>query len=314
MRTPQHLEIGNRSTMNPSQQALVDSHLPLVEHLVLRASAGFPRHVDRSELIAAGTLGLVEAALRYEEDRGVPFARYAARRIRGAVLDAVRSADWAPRSTRQMARAADSATQSLAARTGRTPTDGELSQELGIDRAELQELRGRVHRGVVQSLDTRTGDDEGSSPLERLVDRSRSNPDELLEQEELKGYLRAALEHLPERHRIVVVGHYFEQRSFEELAAFLGVTPSRVSQLRADAVEMIKDAIEAQYESREDAKPVGRVAIRKARFAAEVAAHADWRTRLDASNRTVDDIRRLGMDGVVDHGVSVAAPTAIAGA
>jgi RNA polymerase sigma factor FliA len=286
--------------MTPTQQALVDSHLPLVEHLVLRASASFPRHVDRSELVAAGTLGLVEAALRYDDERGVPFGRYAARRIRGAVLDAVRSADWAPRSTRQLARQADAATQAFAGRNGRTPTDEELSDELGITETELHELRGRVHRGVVQSLEPRGGDDEGSSPIERLFDRSAAGPDEQLEQEELRGYLRSALEHLPERHRIVIVGHYFEQRSFEELADFLGVTPSRVSQLRSDAVEMIRDAIEAQYQPREDAKPVGRVAIRKARFAAEVAAHADWRTRLDASNRSMDAIRRLGIDGVTD--------------
>jgi RNA polymerase sigma factor FliA len=284
--------------MTPAQQALVDSHLPLVEHLVLRASASFPRHVDRSELIAAGTLGLVEAALRYDDERGVPFGRFAARRIRGAVLDAVRSADWAPRSTRQLARQADAATQAFAARNGRTPTDTELSDELGITEPELHELRGRVHRGVIQSLEPRGAGDEGTSPIERLFDRSASGPDEQLEQEELKGYLRSALEHLPERHRVVVVGHYFEQRSFEELADFLGVTPSRVSQLRADAVEMIRDAIEAQYQPRDDTKPVGRVAIRKARFAAEVAAHADWRTRLDASNRSMESIRKLGIDGV----------------
>ncbi|MDZ7678926.1 MAG: sigma-70 family RNA polymerase sigma factor [Acidimicrobiales bacterium] len=296
--------------MNAEQQALVDSHLPLVEHLVLRASAGFPRHVDRGELIAAGTLGLVEAALRFDADRGVPFGRYAARRIRGAVLDAVRSADWAPRSTRQMARQADAATQAFASRTGRTPSDTELSGELGVAESEIQELRGRVHRGVVQSLELRPTDDEGTSPLERLVDRSASSPDEVLEQEELKGYLRAALKHLPERHRIVVVGHYIEQRSFEELAEFLGVTPSRVSQLRADAVEMIRDAIDAQYEPGTETKPVGRVAIRKARFAAEVAAHADWRTRLDASNRSVESMRNLGIDGVVDDRESVTSSAA----
>lgn len=297
--------------MNAAQQHLVDTHLPLVEHLVLRTSSSFPRHVDRSELIAAGTLGLVEAALRYEEDRGVPFGRYAARRIRGAVLDAVRSADWAPRSTRHMARQVDAATQSFAARSGRTPTDSELSEEMGIAEADLQELRGRVHRGVVQSLEPRASDEESSSPIDRLFDRAESSPDELLEQEELKGYLRAALEHLPERHRIVVVGHYFEQRSFEELADYLGVTPSRVSQLRADAVQMIKDAIEAQYTQQDEAKPVGRVAIRKARFAAEVASHADWRSRLDASNRSMDSIRRLGIEGVDSDDTDL---TAVAGA
>jgi RNA polymerase sigma factor for flagellar operon FliA len=286
--------------MTAEQRRLVDAHLPLVEHLVLRVSANFPRHVDRSELIAAGSLGLVEAAMRYDAERGVPFGRYAARRIRGAVLDAVRSADWAPRSTRQLARQADAATQAFAARNGRTPTDEELSGELGIEADELAEMRGRVHRGVVQSLDTRSGEDEGASPMDRLFDRSASGADEVLESEELKGYLRSALQHLPERHRIVVVGHYFEQRSFEELADFLGVTPSRISQLRADAVEMIKDGLEAQFTPAPEGKPVGRVAIRQARFAAEIASHADYRSRLDSSNRSMESIRELGIDGLDD--------------
>lgn len=290
--------------MTAQQRDLVDAHLPLVEHLVLRVSANFPRHVDRSELIAAGSLGLVEAALRYDEDRGVPFGRYAARRIRGAVLDAVRSADWAPRSTRQLARQADAATQAFAARVGRTPSDEELADELGIAASDLSEMRGRVHRGVVQSLEPRAHQEEGTSPLERIFDRSAAGADEMLEQEELLGYLRSALEHLPERHRIVIVGHYFEQRSFDELADFLGVTPSRVSQLRADAVEMIKDGLEAQYAPKADAKPVGRVAIRQARFASEIASHADWRSRLDASSRSMDSIRQLGIDGLADTAVT----------
>jgi RNA polymerase sigma factor FliA len=293
--------------MTAEQRQLVDSHLPLVEHLVLRVSANFPRHVDRSELVAAGSLGLVEAAMRYDADRGVPFGRYAARRIRGAVLDAVRSADWAPRSTRQLARQADAATQAFAARHGRTPSDEELSVELGIDADELVEMRGRVHRGVVQSLEPRGTEDEGTSPLDRLFDRSASGADEVLESEELKGYLRSALQHLPERHRIVVVGHYFEQRSFEELADYLGVTPSRISQLRADAVEMIKDGLDAQYRPAPEGKPVGRVAIRQARFAAEIASHADHRTRLDASNRSMDSIRQLGIDGVANDETAVPA-------
>lgn len=297
--------------MSAEQQQLVDSHLPLVEHLVVRASAGFPRHVDRSELIAAGTLGLVEAALRYDGERGVPFGRFAARRIRGAVLDAVRSADWAPRSTRQMARQADAATQAFATRTGRTPEDAELASEMGITEQELQDLRGKVHRGVVQSLEPRLAEEDGTGLMDRLFDRSAVGADEMLEQEELKGYLRSALEHLPERHRVVVIGHYFEQRSFEELADFLGVTPSRVSQLRSDAVDMIRDAIEAQYKPRDNSKPVGRVAIRKAHFAAEVATHADWRSRLDASNRTMEQIRRLGIDGIEANESSV---SAVAGA
>ncbi|MFA5566281.1 MAG: FliA/WhiG family RNA polymerase sigma factor [Acidimicrobiia bacterium] len=291
----------NPQPLNAEQRELVDAHLPMVEHLVLRVSSSFPRHVDRGDLISAGMVGLVEAAMRYDEARGVPFSRYAARRIRGSVLDAVRSTDWAPRSARQLSRAADSATQELAARSGRIPTDAELAAEIGISLAELTEMRGRIQRGVIHSLEARTSGD-GARIEDRLTDTSVSGPDELLEQEELKGYLRAAIEHLPERHRIVVVGHYFEQRSFEELASFLGVTPSRISQLRSDAVEMIKDGIEAQYEPPSSEKVVGRVALRQARFASEIASHSDWRSRIDKAARTFDSLSRFGIDGVEDGG------------
>src|SRR3954468_2894964 len=98
---------------------LIEEHLPLVKHVVFQVAAHFPRHVDRDELARAGALGLVEAAQRYDPRRGVPFNRFAAQRIRGAILDAVRSADWAPRSVRTLARQLDQAEQRLATELGR---------------------------------------------------------------------------------------------------------------------------------------------------------------------------------------------------
>ena len=129
----------------------VEQHLPLVEQIVLQVAVNFPRHVDRGELVRAGVLGLVEAANRYDHERGVPFDRFAARRIRGAVLDAVRSADWAPRSVRSASRKADTIEQELAARLGRVPTVQELAQALGASVEELAHLRNRVFRSLLQN-------------------------------------------------------------------------------------------------------------------------------------------------------------------
>src|ERR1700761_3904561 len=145
-----------REPVDRRRQQLIEANLPLVEHLVLRVSVGFPRFVERQELVAAGMLGLTEAAQNYDFDRGVPFAGYAARRIRGAVLDVARSNDWTPRSVRQLARATDQATQGLTSQLGRHPSDVELAEEIGISVDELRKLRDQLERGVVAALDRRT--------------------------------------------------------------------------------------------------------------------------------------------------------------
>src|SRR6185436_19725775 len=111
---------------------LIEEHLPLVGHVVFQVAAHFPRHVDRDELARAGALGLVEAAQRFDPRRGVPFNRFAAQRIRGAILDAVRSADWAPRSVRSLARKLEGVEQRLATELGRVPSAREMAEALGM--------------------------------------------------------------------------------------------------------------------------------------------------------------------------------------
>jgi RNA polymerase sigma factor FliA len=270
--------------------AEVERFLPLVEQIVLQVAVNFPRHVDRGELVRAGVLGLVEAAHRFEEGRGVPFDRFAARRIRGAILDAVRSADWAPRSVRSMSRRADAAEQKLASDLGRVPTIDELAGQLGVATKDIMNLRDRVFRSVVLALDYRLGDeDEDLSLVDVLVDRTSPEPEEELEGREMRSYLRDAVKLLPERHRFVIVGYFLESKTSEDLARFLGVTESRISQLRSEALVMLKEGIEAQYvpvvEESEDTS--GRVARRKAMYASNISSQSDWRSRLDRDNTPV---------------------------
>lgn len=260
--------------MEQRRAELVERHLPLVEQVVLRVSSAFPRFVDRSELVAAGTLGLVEAAERFDFDRGVPFAGYAVQRIRGAVLDTARSEDWSPRSARQLARQVEDVTQELAREHRCGPSDEQVAARLSITADELRRMREQVNRGVVRALNSRQDLDRQDDD-DVMVDRTAPGLEELLEDDEMRVYLRAALSSLSDRHRIVVVGLYLEGRSFDEIASLLGVTPSRVSQLRADALEIIRHGIESQFGPRSTERPKGRVAIRQARFAAEVARRAD---------------------------------------
>ena len=265
----------------------IDEYLPLVEQIVAQVAVNFPRHVDRGELVRAGVLGLVEAAHRYDDTRGVPFDRFAALRIRGAILDAVRAADWAPRSVRALARRVDATEQELANRLSRMPSPEELASATGTSVTELRGLRDRVFRSVVLTLDYRAGADDPDMTLgDMLSDRTATEPDEELETRELLAYLRDAVCLLPERHRIVVVGYFLEGRSSDELARLLGVTESRVSQLRSEALVMLRDGIEAQYvhpEPVEETPPTGRVGRRKNAYAAAIGTSSRWQDRLTLS-------------------------------
>jgi len=270
---------------------LIEQHLPLVKHIVFQVAVHFPRHVDRDELARAGALGLVEAARRFDESRGVPFDRFAAQRIRGAILDAVRAADWAPRSVRTLARRLEGVEQRLATELGRVPNSVEMAEALGMTRDELARLQDRLFRSVVLALEHEVSDstEEDLTLIDVLCDRSAVEPLEELETRELHAYLRDAVHLLPERHRLVIVGYFLEGRTSQELARFLGVTESRVSQLRSEALAMLKEGIEAQYAG-PVAPPehsIGRVARRKATYAAAISEASPWQNRLGQVAPTV---------------------------
>ncbi len=261
---------------------LIEKHLPLVNHVVLQVAVHFPRYVDRQELARAGALGLVEAARRYDASRGVPFDRFAARRIRGAILDSVRSADWAPRSVRTLGRKLEQVEQELANADGQLPSTRAVAEALGMSHDELHRLLDRVFRSVVLALEhiVNSPDDDDLSLVDVLADRTAVEPSEELETRELLGYLRDAVGLLPERHRVVIVGYFLDGRSSLELAQLLDVTESRISQLRSEALQMLREGIEAQYSAIVDESPRGRAARRRADYAAAIGEASEWRDRL----------------------------------
>lgn len=269
---------------NPDLSRLIEQHLPLVKHVVYQVAVHFPRHVDRDDLARAGALGLVEAARRYDSSRGVPFERFAAQRIRGAILDAARAADWAPRSVRTLARRLEGAEQRLATELGRIPSPEEKADALGMTKAELDRLQDRMFRSVVLALEHEVyeGTDEDLMLVDVLPDNTTREPSEEMEHRELHAYLKDAVHLLPERHRLVIVGYFLEGRTSQDLARFLGVTESRISQLRSEALTMLREGIESQYDENADEPQVGaRVARRKARYADSIEAASDWKDRLD---------------------------------
>lgn len=265
----------------PDEELLVTEHLPLVGYLVSEILGRLPAHVSRDELTSAGLAALAYAARGYDPGRGVPFARFASPRIRGALIDELRSSDWASRSVRSRARRRDTAVEDLTRQLGRTPTPAELAGFLGVSVNEIDAVDEDVQRAVVLSLQ---GFGEASSVEEHVSVREPA-PEEVLLHRERIGYLRDAVDALPERLRTVVTRYFFEERPMAEIAEELAVTESRISQMRGEALALLRDGLNSQLEPSlvsPPARPDGCAARRREAYFAAVAASSDYRTRITA--------------------------------
>jgi RNA polymerase sigma factor for flagellar operon FliA len=256
--------------------------MPLVGHLVRELLVRVPAHVNRDDLTSAGMTALVSAGRGFDPGRGIPFPRFAAARIRGALVDELRGMDWASRSVRSRARRADVARQELTGRLGRTPTTAELAGRLGVAVAEVDAVEDDVQRAVVLSLQ---GFATGSA--HNLVAERSPGPEELLLRRERIGYLHDAIGALPERLRAVITGYFLRERPMAELATQLGVSESRVSQLRAEALSLLKDGLNAQLDPELVSHPDrdGCVARRRVSYYGEVAAQGSLHSRLAMTNQ-----------------------------
>ena len=271
--------------LTPSEiQALIEAHLPLVRQVLASVAGHFPRHADREELAQAARLGLVEAAHRFDAQRGVPFERWAALRIRGAILDSVRAVDFAPRTLRSAMRVADAARNELETELHRTPTPGEQANRMGVSLRELTSLEGRAHRALVISLDAGVdrAEDEPRSLASTIVDPHQPNPLSLLEDLERSSYVSDALMSLPDRLRDVVTSYFLDGEASSSIAARLGVTESRVSQMRSEALAMLRTALTAVY-----AEEPTEGGSRDRAFAAEVAGRSTFAARVSLSRASV---------------------------
>jgi RNA polymerase sigma factor for flagellar operon FliA len=265
-----------------AQEEIIRENIPLVGHLVREILGRVPSHVNRDDLTSAGLAALVSAARGYDAERGIPFGRFAAMRIRGALLDELRSLDWASRSVRSRARQAEVARQDLTAALGRVPTAAEIAESLGTSVGEIESVEEDVQRAVVLSLQ---GFSAGTA--EDMVTERTTGPEDMLLHRERIGYLHNAIEALPERLRTVVSRYFLEERPMAEIAVELGVTESRVSQLRAEALTLLRDGLNTHLNPEvldNVDRPDGCVARRKTAYYAEVAAKGDLRSRLAMTN------------------------------
>lgn len=235
--------VGKRKGTRPSREkrnALVLKHLPLVKHVLGRLTLRLPKHVDREELLEAGTIGLLDAAERFDRSRDVQFSTYAVSRIRGAMLDALRSKDWLPRTTRNDITALEEARSALEHENSRPPTQEELSERTGVSESRLAGLAHASEKSFFQSLDSATDDTIGGH-YEMAFSRQdpHAHPAENAMLEEEKVHLANAIRRLPESERLVISLYYFETLRLHDIAKALNVSDSRVCQIHRAALNRL---------------------------------------------------------------------------
>jgi RNA polymerase sigma factor FliA len=222
---------------------LILTYAPLVKYVAGRLGSGLPAHVDEGDLVSYGLLGLIGAIERYDPSRDVKFETYAMARIKGQIIDELRSMDWVPRSVRARARQIERAIGELEARSGRAPTDEEIAKKLGITEEELEESLGEIARSSIAALDelwtVGSGGDQVAL-LDTIEDEDAPDPQGTLSVTEQKEALAEAIQRLPEREKLVVTLYYYEELTLREIGEVLGVTESRVSQLHTKAILRLK--------------------------------------------------------------------------
>ena len=262
-----------RDIDDAARDTLITSHIPVVTHIVRETMGRVPSHVSRDDLTSAGLAALVQASKSFDAERGVPFARYAATRVRGAILDELRGIDWASRSVRRRARDLDATRAQLSAILGRTPSPQEVAEAVGMTLSEIARNDEDITRAQVLSLQ---GAQDAS--LDDVLPSAGPTPEQLVEHRERLTYLIEAVAELPDRLRIVIFDYFLEERPMAEIAAELGVTESRVSQMRAEALVLLRDALNHELDPSQlspHARPNGSAARRReAYFAAVAARHA----------------------------------------
>jgi RNA polymerase sigma factor for flagellar operon FliA len=218
---------------------LILHYAPLVKYVAGRVGSGLPAHVEQADLVSYGTFGLIDAINRYEPTREVKFESYAMTRIRGAIIDELRSTDWIPRSVRMKARQFERAVADLESRLQRTPTDEEVADAMDMDVEDIRKFLGQLSLVNVVALDELLMDDDGGgSPrlVDTLKDSTALDPQAMAEHGEARQLLARAVEQLPDREKVVVSLYYFEGLTLAEIGRVLGVTESRICQMHTKAV------------------------------------------------------------------------------
>lgn len=230
-----------RFVTSEERDHLVESFLPHVKFIADRIAMKLPPSVESDDLYSAGVIGLIDAVEKFDPARGVLFKTYAELRIRGAILDSLRELDWVPRSVRRRAREVEATYLRIEQEKGRPAEDTEVAARLGLSLRDFHALLTEFQGLTITGLDQNDDDDEPRQ--KQLSNDPLDTPYAHYEQTELKENLTAAIDELPERERKVIALYYVEELTMKEIGQVLGVTESRVSQMRTQAVLRLRSKL-----------------------------------------------------------------------
>jgi RNA polymerase sigma factor for flagellar operon FliA len=229
--------------LSMEQERVLLEHLPMVRFHARRIHEKLPQHVDIEDLVSAGIVGLMDAFAKFDPAKKVQFRSYAQFRIRGAILDSLRTLDWSPRELRRKGRAVEEAIRVLTARTGRVPGEPEIAAEMGVTLDEYQQLLGDLKGLEIGTLHAERNEDSGEEELAYIPSRPEEDPLFRCLRGELEDRLSEAIANLPERERLVMTLYYYEEMTMREIGLALGVVESRISQVHASAVVHLRSSL-----------------------------------------------------------------------
>jgi RNA polymerase sigma factor for flagellar operon FliA len=229
--------------LTSEQERVLLDHLPIVRFLARRIHERLPQHVDIEDLVSAGVVGLMDAFTKFDPEKKVQFRSYAQFRIRGAILDSLRTLDWSPRELRRKGRAVEEAIRTLTARLGRAAGEAEIAAEMGIGLEDYQQLLGDLKGLEIGTLHVEHNENSGEEELAYVPARPDEDPLFRCLKGELEERLAEAITNLPDRERLVMTLYYYEEMTMREIGLALGVVESRVSQVHASAVVHLRAAL-----------------------------------------------------------------------
>lgn len=232
-------------TASAARDEFLVTQMPLVHRIARSLYKKLPKSVDIDDLISAGTIGLIEALSRFDPERNVDFGAYARIRIRGAMVDSLRAMDWRPRHLRDKAQLVQKSSRALTARLGRIPDTEEISEEAGIPLDELHKLADDLNRLDIDTLNVACSESVDIERIECVPCGQEFNPLEQCMNSEMRDLLDASIAQLSERERQVIVLHYFKEITLEEIAFSLGLSASRITQIRMAAIKQLRTKLQS---------------------------------------------------------------------
>ena len=231
-----------------NREEVIIQYSPMIKYVANRIAMRLPPHIEVDDLISVGVLGLMDAITKYDSSRGAKFKTYAEFRVRGAILDELRSMDWVPRSIRQKASKVDKVVQGLQAKLRRTPEDEEVAKEMGLSLDQFHQTLNETKSIPIFSLEDlgiakESGDQQ--SLLDCLAGKADADPQTQVRLVELKEIIAKAIDALPEKERLMVSLYYYEELTMKEIGAVLDITESRVSQIHSKAVYRLRTKLKA---------------------------------------------------------------------